>query len=41
METGLTDADLAFRHHAGPHTFAPNWPVHRVRGAAVQDEEVA
>jgi hypothetical protein len=27
METGLTDGDLAFRQHGGPHTDAPNWPT--------------
>jgi hypothetical protein len=26
MGTALTDGDIAFRQHSGPHTDAPNWP---------------
>jgi hypothetical protein len=27
MGTALTDGDIAFRQHSGPHTDVPNWPV--------------
>ena len=27
IATALTNGDLAFRQHTGPHTDAPNWPV--------------